>query len=182
MISHLLDNPGITVTDLVEAVRQIEVTQEHWRILHQDTFTHYPASTSAGYQKPSYQKDQKPAKAGVINAKPTKYEEVDASADETAACSEDETEEWKDGYYICAIRQAEEAQNFFSTCFNCREPEHHWWDCPQPLRPGLQEIKDRVGKEADRLNLFGDGGMKGGHVPQKGQRGATPGAPVKPQK
>ena len=186
LISHLLDNPGITVTDLVEAVRRIEATQERRRIIRQDAFTGYPASTSAGYQKPSYskgyQKDSKPAKTGVINAKPVQYEDDGISADDAAARSEEETEEWKDGYYVCAIRQAEEAQKFFGACFNCREPEHHWRDCTQPLRPGLQEIKDRIGQEGDRLNLFGDGGAKGGRVPQKGQRGAAPGVPAKSQK
>ncbi|MCG8621771.1 MAG: hypothetical protein MJE68_07205, partial [Proteobacteria bacterium] len=129
-----------------------------------------------------YQKDSKPAKTGVINAKPVQYEDDGISADDAAARSEEETEEWKDGYYVCAIRQAEEAQKFFGACFNCREPEHHWRDCTQPLRPGLQEIKDRIGQEGDRLNLFGDGGAKGGRVPQKGQRGAAPGVPAKSQK
>ena len=52
-VAYMLDNPGIKVTDLVEAVWHIEAATEWHRIQRQDA-SHYPASTSA---KPAYQKD-----------------------------------------------------------------------------------------------------------------------------
>ena len=50
----MLDNPGIKVTDLVEAVRHIEAATKRGHIQRQDA-SYYPASTST---KPAYQKDQ----------------------------------------------------------------------------------------------------------------------------
>ena len=54
-VAYMLDNPGIKVTDLVQAVRHIEATTKWHRIQRQDE-SYYPASTSA---KPTYQKDQR---------------------------------------------------------------------------------------------------------------------------
>ena len=54
-VAYMLDNPGIKVTDLVEAVWHIEATTERCRIQRQDA-SYYLVSTSA---KPAYQKDQR---------------------------------------------------------------------------------------------------------------------------
>ena len=62
---------------------------------------------------------------------------------------------------------------------------HHWCNCDQPLRPALQEIKDKIGADGDRLNIFGDDGGKGAAVPkkdQKGQRGKVAVQLPKPRK
>ena len=69
--------------------------------------------------------------------------------------------------------------HFFAACYNCKEPGHQWHQCIQPLRPVLQEIKDRVGQDGDRLNVFGDGGNKGAATPQKGKEAINPTKPKK---
>ena len=58
-------------------------------------------------------------------------------------------------------------------------------NCDQPLRPALLEIKDNVGADGDRLNVFGDDGGKGATVPkkdQKGQKAKAAAQPPKPKK
>ena len=78
---------------------------------------------------------------------------------------------WRDGYYCYAIRHAEQTEHFFGVCFNCRDEGHRWCNCKQPLRPALQEIKDKIGVDGDRLNVFGDDGGKGAAFPTKGPKG-----------
>ena len=66
-----------------------------------------------------------------------------------------------------------------------RDEGHRWRNCDQPLRPALQEIKDKIGIDGDRLNVFGDDGGKGAAVPkkdQKGQKGKAAAQPPKPKK
>ena len=85
-VAYMLDNPGIKVTDLVEAVWHIEATTERRRIQRQDA-SYYLASTST---KPAYQKDQRKDpngkhnhNRGAINAKPAQIES-DSSSEEEA--------------------------------------------------------------------------------------------------
>ena len=84
-MAYILDNPGIKVTELVEAVRHIEAATERCHIQRQDA-SYYPASTSA---KPAYQKDQRKDpnskhnhNRGVINAKPAQIESDSSSEEE----------------------------------------------------------------------------------------------------
>ena len=88
----------------------------------------------------------------------------------------------RDGYYMCAMAKADDADVFFNACFNCWEEGHHWRDCERPLRPGLKELKEKIGKDGDRLNVFGGGGDQGGRAPHKGPKGAASATPAKPQK
>ena len=46
--------------------------------------------------------------------------------------SNDERVLWWDGYYCCAMQQADDVDVFFGMCFNCRDGGHHWWECPRP--------------------------------------------------
>ena len=55
MIVHMLENPDITVGDLVEVVRKVESIQERRQIQCQDA-ARYPASTSTSYHKPAFHK------------------------------------------------------------------------------------------------------------------------------
>ena len=55
MVVHMLENPGVTVGDLVEAVRKVESIQERHRIQRQDA-SHYAPLTS--YHKPAFEKDK----------------------------------------------------------------------------------------------------------------------------
>ena len=156
-IAYMLEKPDVTVTDLVEAVRHIEADAERQRIQRLDA-AHYPSSTSAGY-KPSYQrgppKDNKDHRnkvnhdnRGVINAKPaqvdTESEEEDSPDPEEAERQRiaNENAMWREGYYMCTLAKADEADLFFNACYNCREEGHQWHECPKPLHPGLQEVKD----------------------------------------
>ena len=185
----MLDNPGIKVTDLVEAVQHIEATTEWCRIQRQDA-SYYPAST---YAKPAYQKDQRKDPNGkhnhnrsVINAKPAQIESDPSSEEEDPEEAEwqriaDENAIWRDGYYMCAVTKADDADMFFNLCYNCREPSHRWRDCSKPLRQGLQDLKERAEKDDERLNRSGGGGDQGGRAPRKGQKGARPASPAKPQ-
>ena len=183
MIVHMLENPLVTVGDLVEAVRKIEAIQERRRIQRQDA-SHYPASTSTSYHKPAFNKDKNKDKdkgngygKGAIKAKAAQVQtDIESETDDASEYSEeeraaDENALWRDGYYCCAIRHADQSEQFFGACFNCRAEGHRWRQCPDPLRPALQEIKDKVGKEGDRLNVFGDDGERGAAVPKKDQRG-----------
>ena len=127
---------------------------------------------------------------GVIKAKAAQIDtdvESDASEsnDSDAEKSANENALWRDGYYCYAIHHAEQTEHFFGVCFNCRDEGHHWRNCDQPLRPALQEIKDKIGIDSDRLNVFGDDGGKGAAVPkkdQKGQKGKPVAQPPKPKK
>ena len=94
----------------------------------------------------------------------------------------DENAMWRDGYYMCTVAKADDADMFFNLCYNCRESGHRWRDCPKPLRQGLQDLKERVEKYDKRLNRSGGGREQGGHAPQKGQKGTGPSDPAKPQK
>ena len=197
MIVDMLENPKVTVGDLVEAVRKVEAIQERRRIQRQDA-SHYPALTSTSYNKPAFHKDKNKDKdkgnssgKGAIKAKAAQIqsdiesESDDASEDSEAERAADENALWRDGYYCHAIRHADQSEQFFGACFNCRGEGHHWRQCPDPLRPALQEIKDQVGKEGDRLNVFGDDGGKGAAVPkkdQKGQKGQRCGTGAQTQK
>ena len=84
-VAYMLDNPGIKVTDLVEAVRHIEAATKRCRLQRQDA-SYYPAYTSA---KPAYQKDQRKDlngkhnhNRGVINAKPAQIDSDPSSEEE----------------------------------------------------------------------------------------------------
>ena len=83
---------------------------------------------------------------------------------------------------MCAVAKADDANMFFNLCYNCRESGHRWKDCPKPLRQGLQDLKDRVEKDDERLNGSGSGRDQGGHAPRKGQKGAGLASLAKPQK
>ena len=196
MIVHMLENPDITVGDLVEAVRKVESIQERRRIQCQDA-AQYPASTSTSYHKPAFhkgkdqdKKDDKGNGKGVIKAKATQIDtdvESDASEsnDSDTERSADENALWRDGYYCHVIRHVEQTEHFFGACFNCQDEGHCWHNCDQPLRPALQEIKDKIGTDGDWLNIFGDDGGKGAAVPkkdQKGQKGKAAVQPPKPKK
>ena len=186
----MLDNPGIKVTDLVEAIRHIEAATKRHHIQRQDA-SYYPASTSA---KPAYQKDQRKDSngkhnhnRGVINAKPAQIESDPSSEEEDPEEVErqriaDENAIWRDGYYMCATAKADDADMFYNMCYNCRKPGHRWRDCSKPLRQGLQDLKDRAEKDDERLNGSGGGGDQGGRAPWKGQKGAGMAGLAKPQK
>ena len=55
MVVHMLENPGVTVGDLVEAVRKVESIQERHHIQQQDASRYAP---SASYHKPTFEKDK----------------------------------------------------------------------------------------------------------------------------
>ena len=196
MIVHMLEHEDVTVGDLVEAIRKVESVQERHRIQHQDA-SWYPPSTSTSYHKPAFhkgkdkdKKDDKGNGKGVIKAKATQIDsdmgsDTDESEDSEAERSADENALWRDGYYCYAVRHAEQTEHFFGACFNCRDEGHHWCNCTQPLRPALQEIKDKIGQDGDWLNVFGDDGGKGAGIPkkdQKGQKGKVAAQPPKPRK
>ena len=177
LVVHLLENPAVTVNDLVEAVRNIEANQEQWQLQRLDA-ARYPPSTSQGYNKPTFgnnkDKDKKEdrlaqTKPVPIHAKPAQYESDHSPEDSDDNKSADEEALWRDSYYYYAIHQVDDTKGFFNACYNCRETGHRWQHCPKPLRQALQEIKDRVGRNGDRLNGSGDGGRKGADVPEKGQ-------------
>ena len=141
------------------------------------------ASTSTSYHKPAFykgkdkdKKDNKGNGKGVIKAKAAQIDtdvESDASEsnDSDAERSADENALWRDGYYCYAIRHAEQTEHFFRVCFNCRDERHRWHNCDQPLRPALQEIKDKIGVDGDWLNVFGDDRGQGSRHSQKGSKG-----------
>ena len=99
--------------------------------------------------------------------------------DAEAACAADDNALWRESYYCCAIWQVKEVEHFFRVCYNCKKAGYIWHNCTEPLRPALQEIKDHVGVDSDRLNVSGDGRNKGAATLQKG-KGAI--APAKPKK
>ena len=189
-VAYMLDNPGIKVTNLVEAVRHIKAATERRRLQRQDA-SYYPASTSA---KPAYQKDQHKDlngkhnhNRGVINAKPAQIDSDLSSKEEDPEEAErqriaEENAIWRDGYYMCTAAKADAADMFYNMCYNYHEPGHRWRDCSKPLRQGLQDLKDRPKKDDEQLNGSGGGGDQGGHTPRKGQKGAGLASPAKPQK
>ena len=175
MIVHMLEHEDVTISDLVEAVRKVELIQERHRIQHQDA-SRYPPSTSTSYHKPAFykgkdkdKKDDKGNGKGSIKAKAAQMDSdvgsnTDESEDSDAERSADENALWRDGYYCCAVHNVEQTEHFFGACFNCQDEGHQWCNCPQQLRPALQEIKDKVGQDGNRLNVFGDNGSKGAGV------------------
>ena len=182
MVVHMLENPGVTVGDLVEAVRKVESIQERCRIQRQDA-SRYAPSTS--YHKPTFEKDKgkdkdrrddrgnpkSAVRAQVTQVEPDSEPEFRSSAESDEEGSADENALWRDGYYCCAIRNVDQSETFFGACFNCRDQGHRWRQCTKPLRQALQEIKDRIGQDGDWLNVFGGGGNGGAGVPKKDQRG-----------
>ena len=151
---------------------------------------------SLTYQKLTYGKDKDHYKdkkdhkvkhngcsGGVIKANAQHVEsEVELqSSDEDAESDQaaDDDALWRDGYYCCAVWQVEEVKHFFGASYNCKKAGHIWRNCTEPLRPALQEIKDHVGTDSDRLNASGDGRNKEAITPQKGKAAITPGKPKK---
>ena len=142
----MLDNPGIKVTDLVEAVRHIEATTKRRRLQRQDV-SYYLASPST---KPAYQKDQRKDlngkhnhNRGIINAKLAQIDSDPSSEEEDPEEVERQriTEEnaiWRDRYYVCATAKADDTDTFYNMCYNCHEPGHRWRDCSKPLRQGYR--------------------------------------------
>ena len=190
MVVNMLESPDVTVRDLVEAVQKIEAMNERQRLQQIDA-TRYPPSMSSTYNKLSYgkdkdhDKDKKDCKykhngcsGGVIKANPQHVESEEepqsSYKDAEAAHATDDNALWRDGYYCCAICQAEEAEHFFRVCYNCKKAGHTWQHCTEPLRPALQEIKDQTGIDNKRLNASGDGRNKGAVTPQKGKGAVTP--------
>ena len=192
MIVHMLENPDITMGDLVEAVRKVELVQERCRIQHQDA-SRYPSSTLTSYRKPAFHKGKDKDKRDdkvFIKAKAAQIEsemesDTNEPGDSDAERPADENVLWRDGYYCCAVCHVEQTEHFFGACFNCQNEGHHWRNCTKPLRPALQEIKDKIRQDGDRLNVFGDDGGKGAAIPkkdQKGQKGKAAIQPPKPKK
>ena len=193
MVVHMLENPGVTIGDLIEAVRKVESIQERSRIQRQDA-SRYAPSTS--YHKPAFEKDKGRDKdrredrgnpKSAVRAQVTQVEldsepEFRSSAESNEEGSADENALWRDGYYCCAIRNVDQSETFFGACFNCRDQGHRWQQCTKPLRQALQEIKDRIGQDGDRLNVFGGGGNGGAGVPKKDQRGPRAKAADQPPK
>ena len=75
---------------------------------------------------------------------------------------------WRDGYYCCAVCQAEEAALFFGVCYNCKKAGYAWRHCTEPLRPALQEIKDRY--QQWKVKLIWGWQKQGSHHSPEGQR------------
>ena len=121
MIVHMLENPDVTVGDLVEAVRKVESVQERCWIQRQDA-SRYPPSTSTSYHKPAFhkgkdkdKKDDKGNDKGVIKAKATQIEsevgsDTDEFEDSDAERSANENALWRDGYYCYAVCHAEQTE------------------------------------------------------------------------
>ena len=67
---------------------------------------------------------------GVIKANPQHVElEVESQSsveDAEVAHAANDDALWRDGYYCCAVWQAEEAEHFFGVCYNCRKAGHTW--------------------------------------------------------
>ena len=196
MIVHMLEHKDVTISDLVEAIRKVESIQERCWIQCQDA-SRYPPSTSTSYHKPAFykgkdkdRKDDKRNGKGAIKAKAMQIDSdtgsnTDEFEDSDAERSADENALWRDGYYCCAVHNAEQTEHFFGACFNCQDESHRWCSCPQPLRLALQEIKDKVRQDGNQLNVFGDDGGKGAGIPkkdQKGQKGKAATQPPKPKK
>ena len=193
MVVHMLENPGVTVGDLIEAVRKVESIQERRRIQRQDA-SRYAPSTS--YHKPAFEKDKgkdkdrrddrgnpkSAVRAQVTQVEPDSEPEFRPSAESDEEGSADENALWRDGYYCCAIRNVDQSETFFGACFNCRDQGHRWRQCTKPLRQALQEIKDRIGQDSDRLNVFGGGRNGGAGVPKKDKRGPRAKAADQPPK
>ena len=105
--------------------------------------TWYPLSTSSTYNKTTYGKDKDHDKdkkdhkdkhngrsGGVIQANPQHLElEVELQSsdkDAEVAHATDDDALWRDGYYCCAVRQAEETEHFLGVCYNCKKVGHAW--------------------------------------------------------
>ena len=193
MVVHMLENPGVTVGDLVEAVRKVESIQERRCIQRQDAFRYAP---STSYCKPTFKKDKgkdkdrrddrgnpkSAVRAQVTQVEPDSEPEFRSSAESNKEGSADENALSRDGYYCCAIRNVDQSETFFGACFNCRDQGHRWRQCTKPLRQALQEIKDRIGQDGDRLNVFGGGGNGGAGIPKEDQRGLRAKAADQPPK
>ena len=153
MVVLMLESPDVTIKDLVEAIQKIEAMNEQ-RHLQRFNATWYPPSTSSTYNKPSYGKDKdhdkdkkdckdkhKGHSGGVIKTNPQHVEsEVESQSsdkDAEALRVADDDTLWRDGYYCCAIWQAEEAEDFSGVCYNCKKAGHAWRHCAEPLRPAL---------------------------------------------
>ena len=193
MVVHMLENPGVTVGDLVEAVRKVESIQERRHIQRQDA-SRYAPSTS--YHKPAFEKDKgkdkdwrddrgnpkSAVRAQVTQVEPDSELEFSSSAESDEEGSADENALWRDGYYCCAIRNVDQLETFFGACFNCRDQDHRWRQCTKPLRQALQEIKDQIGQDSDWLNVFGGSRNGGAGIPKKDQRGPRAKAADQPPK
>ena len=121
----------------------------------------------------------------MTQVEPDSEPELRSSADSDEERSADENALWRDGYYCCAIHNVDQSETFFGACFNCRDQGHRWRQCTKPLRQALQEIKDRIGQDSDRLNIFGGGRNGGAGIPkkdQKGPRAKVADQPLKPVK
>ena len=57
--------------------------------------------------------------------------------------------------YAAAVRFVDDMERRDPRCFNCRETQHMWRNCPKPLKVELKHIKERVEQWQDQLNVKG---------------------------
>ena len=181
LIAHKVDKPDIRVSDLLQEVQKIEENEaRRWARYplsvsvrnnnnnnnNSHSTTYKGQSDGTGYKGPHY-KDKKPDAFEVRMVNTDDPDDGAIPVETEAKSPEDGVTIWNDGYYYCLRQQADDVDHHMGTCYNCREPSHHWRECPHPLRQALQKAKDHDGIDEQRLNTSGDSGAKGAHSPPK---------------
>ena len=65
-----------------------------------------------------------------------------------------------------AVQLADNAEKRDGHCHNCKEAGHFWCECQQPLREEFKHLMDCTHQCQEELNKNGGPGAKGGRAPQ----------------
>ena len=82
-------------------------------------------------------------------------------------------------FYKAAVQLAGNAERTDGHCHNCKETEHFWHMCQQPLREEFKCLMDRTCQRQEELNKNGGPGAKGGQAPQAVVAQPQPTMPIK---
>ena len=197
MVVHKCDNPDITITQLLTAMRECEENEENNRCNRRakyakayppfmsrptygtDRGTHHPplaplAQGHYGCQEkghvPIHTAHVKPATGAPAG---DSYIPPYADYDNPDQVRDVEYEFYTD-FYTATVKMANDAERCHDRCFNCKEPGHMWQNCPKPLKEEFKCIKERAEQQQEQLNRPGGPGAKEGCVPQQTQKPQVP--------
>ena len=197
MVVHKCNNPDITITQLLTAMRECEENDENNRRNRRAKYVKaYPPSTSQstyGTNRGTHHPSSAPLAQGHYACQEKGHIPIHAMQVKSAAGApakdsyippytdynnpdqvRDVEYEFYTDFYTAAVKMADNAEHHHDWCFNSKEPGHMWQNCPKPLKEEFKCIKERAEQQQEQLNRSGGPRAKGDHIPQQTQKPQVP--------
>ena len=207
MVVHKRDDPSMSITKLLVAIKECEENQENNLCNRRAEYAKaYPPSTTrndnyrdqdqnnrsnAAPQNQGqnhYCQDNQNAPVTVHAMRPEPDVHIQVNNDYLPPYVDyDNPDKLEQGdpeltlytqFYKVAVQLADNAERRDGHCHNCKEPGHFWQECQQPLREEFKCLMDCTHQHQEELNKNGGPGAKGGQAPQAVVAQPQPATPI----